>query len=257
MGALSVLAAVVVSAHLSVTPTTAGVGTRVTAQAVVTVDSKVVDPATLRVAFGVAPLAALGPVQRNGLRFSVTAACLDEGCVPDATSRTVRLVPFRVTGHLRDGSTFNRTFRWPAIVLAPQVPASALRGSPKLRRETTAPPPDYAVAPRTLAAALDAAAAVLALALAAAVVILRRRVLRRRAVLARDPLDRALALVRESAARPPADRRRALNLLARVLDGRRGGLVAPVDELAWSRPQPSSEAAEELADSIEQTVAPR
>ncbi|HSX21913.1 MAG TPA: hypothetical protein VLE97_03965 [Gaiellaceae bacterium] len=221
MGALSVLAAVVVSAHLSVTPTTAGVGTRVTAQAVVTVDSKVVDPATVRVAFGVAPLAALGPVQRNGLRFSVTAACLDEGCVPDATSRTVRLVPFRVTGHLRDGSTFNRTFRWPAIVLAPQVPASALRGSPKLRLETTAPPPDYAVAPRTLAAALDAAAAVLALALAAAVVILRRRVLRRRAA-AGGPAARAqsaCARARRSPRRPRRAGGRARVVTASALLG--------------------------------------
>ncbi len=258
MGALSVLAAVAVAAHLSVTPTNASVGNRVTAQAVVTIDAKVVDPATVRVAFGVAPLAALGPVQRNGLQFRVTAACLDEGCVPDVKQRTVRLVPFRVTGRLRDGSQFTRTFRWPALVLAPQVPASALRGSPKLRLETTAPPPDYAVAPRTLAAALDAAAVLLALALAGAIVLLRRRALRRRAVLARDPLDRALALVRESADRPPADRRRALNLLARVLDGRRAAdLAAPVDELAWSRPQPSAEAAEDLADSIEHAVIPR
>ena len=253
MGEVSMLAVALVAAHLSLTPAKAGVGVRVTAQAVVTVNAQKVNPASLRVSLGVAPLAALGPVQQHVLRFSVDAACLDEGCVPDAKPRAVQLVPLRVNGRLKDGRPFTRTFRWPTLMLTPQVPARALRGAPPLRLETTAPPPDYAVPPGTLAAVLDAAAGVLALTIAGALVLLRRR----RPALALDPLDRALALVRESAGRPPDDRRRALNLLARVLDRRKPGLAPTVDEAAWSRPQPSAEAAEELADSVEEAVSPR
>ena len=253
MGEVSLLAVALVAAHFSLTPTHAGVGVRVTAQAVVTVDAQKVDPSSVRVSLGVAPLAALGPVQQRGLRFSVVAECLDEGCVPDAKPRAVHLAPLRVTGRLKDGRPFTRTFRWPALVLAPQVPARALRGAPPLRLETRPPPPDYAVSPSGLAAALDAVAVVLLLAIAGALVFIRRRT----AALAVDPLDRALALVRESAGRPSADRRRALNLLARVLDRRRPGLAPSVDEAAWSRPQPSAEAAEAVADTIEQAVTPR
>lgn len=247
------VAAVAVAAHLALTPAQAGVGRSVTARAVVSVDPKVVDPGSVRVSLSVAPLAALGAVQRSGLRFTVNAACLDEACVPDTKPRTVRLAPLRVTGRFRNGHAFARSFRWPALVLVPQVPARALRGAPPLRLETKAPPPDYAVSPRALATVLDVAAALLALAALAVV----RSSRRRRAELNIDPLDRALALVRASAERPPDDRRRALNLLARVLDRRGPALTQAVDELAWSRPAPSAGAAEELADDIEQAVVPR
>lgn len=263
MGALTALVALAAAAHAvgppvrvqtSVTPAAVGVGVRVTAEARVTIDPKRVDPATVRVSLGVAPLAALGPVAQTGLRFRVVAACLDEGCAPDAKPRPVRLVPVRVTGRLRDGRPLSASFPWPVLMLVPRVPATALRGTPPLRLETTPPPPAYRVAPGTLAAALDAVAAVLALAAAGALALVWRRAARRRAELARDPLDRALALVRESARRPPEDRRRALGHLARVLHGRRAGLAEPAAALAWSRPPPSAEAAESLADDVEQAV---
>ena len=257
MGEVSLLAVALVAAHLSVTPAQVGVGVRVTAQAVVTVNAQKVDPSSVRVSLGVAPLAALGPVRQRGLHFTVDAACIDEGCVPDANARAVHLAPVRVTGRLKDGRPFTRTFSWPTLVLASQVPARALRGAPPLRLEQTAPSPKYAVSPSTLAAVLDALAGVLALAIAGGLLLMRRRAQRRSAALALDPLDRALALVRESAGRPPADRRRALNLLARVLDRRRPGLAPSVDEAAWSRPQPSAEAAEEVADTVEHAVTGR
>ena len=260
MGALTALAALAaaagppVQAHVSVTPATAGIGVRVTAEARITIDPRRVDSATVRVSFGVAPLAALGPVQQSGLRFRVVAACLDEACAPNAKPRPVRLAPIRVTGRLRDGRPLSATFAWPVLVLVPRVPAAALRGNPPFRLETSPPSPRYRVSPGTLAALLDAVAAVLALAAGAALALLWRRAARRRAELRRDPLDRALALARESAHRPPEDRRRALGLLARVLGRRRSGLADPVEALAWSRPPPSAEATTSLADDIEQAV---
>jgi hypothetical protein len=260
MGALTALAALAaaagppVQAHVTVTPATAGVGVPVTAEARITIDPQRVDPATVRVSFGVAPLAALGRVEQTGLRFRVVAACLDEACAPDAQPRPVHLVPIRVTGRLRNGRPLSASFSWPVLVLVPRVPAAALRGNPPFRLEASAPPTRYRVAPGTLAAVLDAAAAVLALAVAAVVFLLRRRAVRRRAELSRDPLDRALALARESAHRPAEDRRRALGLLARVLDRRRPALAEPIEALAWSRPPPSAEATTSLADDVEQAV---
>jgi hypothetical protein len=260
MGALTALAALAaaagppVQAHATVMPATAGVGVRVTAEAQITIDPRRVDPASVRVSFGVAPLAVLGPIERTGLRFRVVAACLDEACAPNAQPRQVRLVPIRVTGRLRNGRPLSASFSWPVLVLVPKVPAAALRGNPPFRLEASPPPPRYRVAPGTLAALLDAAAAVLALAVAAVVFLLWRRTVRRRAELRRDPLDRALELARESAHRPAEDRRRALGLLARVLDGRRPALAEPVEALAWSRPPPSAEATTSLADDVEQAV---
>jgi hypothetical protein len=260
MGALTAVVALAaaagspVQAQVSVTPATAGVGVRVTAEARITIDPQRVDPTTVRVSFGVAPLAALGPVEQTGLRFRVVATCLDEACAPNAQPRPVRLVPIRVTGRLRSGRPLSASFSWPVLMLVPRVPAAALRGNPPFRLETSPPPPRYRVAPGTLAALLDAAAAVLALTAAAAVALLWRRATRRRAELRRDPLDRALELARESAHRPPEDRRRALGLLARVLDRRRPGLAEPVEALAWSRPPPSAEATTSLADDVEQAV---
>ena len=255
MGALTALAlAAAVHVQLSLTPARVGVGERIAAQAVVTVDSTRVDPATVRVSFGVAPLAALGPVEQTGLRFRVVAACLDEACVPDAKPRSVHLAPVRVTGRMRNGRPLTATFAWPALVLVPRVPATALRGNPPLRLQVASPAARYRVAPGTLAALLDAAAAVLLFAAAGTLAFLWRRAVRRRGELDRDPLDRALALVRESAHRQPQDRRQALNLLAGVLHRRRPALVAQVEELAWSRPAPSGDAAEHVAADVEQAV---
>jgi len=256
MAALTALVTLAAAVHVqfSLTPARVGVGDRITARAAVSVDSRRVDPKTVRVAFGVAPLAALGPVEQTGLRFRVVAACLDEACVPNATPRAVRLAPIRVTGRMRDGRPLSASFSWPKLVLVPRVPAAALRGNPPFRLQRTPPPTRYRVAPCTLAALLDAAAAVLALAAAGVIAVLWRRASSRRAELGRDPLECALALVRESVARPPQDRRRALNLLARRLHRRRPGLADQVDALAWSRPPPSAGATEDLADDVEQAV---
>lgn len=63
-----------------------------------------------------------------------------------------------------------------------------------------------------------------------------------------DRLRRALRLVRESAARAPSDRRRALDHLAATL-----GDEPPAEhatQLAWARPEPEPEATLALADEV-------
>ena len=92
---------------------------------------------------------------------------------------------------------------------------------------------------------LFAAAALLALVAAALVAV----ELRRRADDAPvDRLRRALRLVRESASRPPRDRRRALDHLAATL-----GDVPPAERatrLAWARPEPEPDATLAIADEV-------
>ena len=66
-----------------------------------------------------------------------------------------------------------------------------------------------------------------------------------------DPeFERALDLARQAEHRVPADRRRALGLLARLLGEERVGVEAR--ELAWSKPEPSPAALSEVVDEIEQ-----
>ena len=92
---------------------------------------------------------------------------------------------------------------------------------------------------------LFAAAAVLAL-LAAALV--ASEVRRRRGEAPVDRLRRALRLVRESAARAPGDRRRALDYLAATL-----GEAPPAEQatrLAWARPEPEPAATRGIADEV-------
>jgi hypothetical protein len=63
-----------------------------------------------------------------------------------------------------------------------------------------------------------------------------------------DRLRRALRLVRESATRAPADRRRALDHLAATL-----GDAPPADRasrLAWARPEPDPAATQGIADEV-------
>jgi ABC-type Fe3+ transport system permease subunit len=88
------------------------------------------------------------------------------------------------------------------------------------------------------------AAALLLLAAALAAAELRRR----RGEAPVDRLRRALRLVRESAARAPGDRRRALDHLAATL-----GDEPPAERatrLAWARPEPEPAATRGIADEV-------
>jgi hypothetical protein len=98
---------------------------------------------------------------------------------------------------------------------------------------------------RNASGLLFASAALLAL-LAAALVAGELR--RRRGEAPVDRLLRALRLVRESANRAPADRRRALDHLAATL-----GDAPPADRairLAWARPDPEAAATQGIADEV-------
>jgi hypothetical protein len=225
---------------------------RIAADATVAVDRAAVDPAAVHVVAAFAPLDVLsGPTverrdegTRSVLRFRWVVACLSQDCVPTAARRAVTLRPVRVTATRRDGRRLASTIRWPALSVTGRVSGAVARASvPPFRLETALPAATYRASPRTLELALYALAA----ALVAVIVLLAARelaLLRRRREEERwarvSPLERALLLAREAARREPADRRKALSLLARVLGGPGGGLGATTSQLAWAPPEPSA-----------------
>ena len=69
-----------------------------------------------------------------------------------------------------------------------------------------------------------------------------------------DEFARAVRLAREAGARPDPDRRRALGLLARLLDDRDRRLAESARDLAWAEPAPDREALAALVVDVEREV---
>jgi hypothetical protein len=69
----------------------------------------------------------------------------------------------------------------------------------------------------------------------------------------RPPLERALALLRESTRRGPRDRRKALALVSRELPPD-DLLEGAVTRLAWERSEPGAEPVGALADAVEKEL---
>jgi len=128
------------------------------------------------------------------------------------------------------------------VMVLPRVTAKEVAARrPSYRADTTAPTASDGLADELL----FAAAAVLALC-AATLALSALRGRDRQAQV--DRLLRALRLVRESAARAPPDRRRALDHLAATL-----GDAPPAERatrLAWSRPEPEPEPTLAVAEEV-------
>ena len=156
--------------------------------------------------------------------------CLDPACVPGPGRRVLHVAGAR-------------------LEIVPRTTAAEVaKPLRSFRRQTEIPAASYRVRPGRLRAVLGIAALVLVV-LAA---VLLAPVARRLVPGPRDdrtPLERALALVRASLRRDPADRRRALDLLARALGDRAGERDAL--DLAWSRPSPGDEQVERLLERVE------
>lgn len=273
IGAATLVAAVLASAapfapSTSLDPATPNFADRVTATATVVFDRGEVDPGSLRAVGGFGPLEVLaGPdVQRHDVGAGKTAvdfrwivACLDEDCVPGDAPRTIALPPLRLSGTREDGSQATVVVRWPALAIAGRVSrAEAGKATPPFRRETGLPQASYRVSPDQLANVLDILAVVLvgAAGVIGARALLRTRRRREHERLARlTPLERALLYARESEARPPSDRRRALGLLGRVLGGTESTLGDQASTLAWSPPEPSADQVVSVVDDVEREVA--
>jgi len=249
----------------SFAPADVSVGDRFVARAVVLADRKAVDTGRLRVTQDVAPLVALSPahvtrtVRGRVLVVSseLQVSCLDEACVGAKGPVRLRLPAATAAAPRRGGGDVRVSAAWPELEIHGRVSAAdAARTAPPFRADTSYPPVRYRIAPGTLALLLDVVAALLAAAGAAWAAHTALGVRRRRRAIARGELERALALTREAAARPPADRRRAVGLLARVLQTRHEPLSSDAGELAWSEPPPTPEAVTSLAARVAEEVEP-
>ena len=206
------------------------------------------------------PFAALGDqlVTRTerAIRVEQRLTCLDAGCVPHRGARAVALPPAYARGRRRAGGRAQVAASPVTVSVVPRVPESALQaGRAPYRLETALPPASGAARRLAVGAGLAAALFVLfGLALAAHATTRRRP----RAAPMRpreDPLDRALRLLRESAARGASDRRRAADLVARVVRARGArSLADEATRVAWSPEPPESQTATSLAEQAEAGV---
>ena len=175
-----------------------------------------------------------------------TFSCLSSACVAASGDATPALPRVTATVATRDGTTLRAAAAWPVLHVRGRVSKRRSRPEPPaVPRDTTPPPPSYRIAPvDARVAARRCSPSLLALGGRSARG-LRGAAGSRAAAAARqrpDELERALRLAREAETRPPPDRRRALGLLARVLDARDRPLSGTASELAWAKPEPEREA---------------
>jgi hypothetical protein len=250
------------SASTSVQPSPAFFGERISARVELVVNDDAVDPDSVRFTPDFTPYAIIGRPQRSRssaggvttLGYVFRLQCLNDDCLPHATSRTVRLP----VAHARAGEN-EVTVRWPALVVAPRVSrAQVAADRPPWRVQLAVPSVSYGVRPGAASAIAWSAAVVLALAGGALIgwEALRRRRLRLERERRLSRLQQAVVLARESAGRSGDDRRKALALLARELNGDRE-LARAATQLAWNRAEPSPERMTTLLDEIDREVARR
>jgi hypothetical protein len=247
-------------------PRPAFFGDVVTAEVDVIADTARVRPGSVRVVASFDPYVQSGPAavstarvgRRETLRYVYAVQCVSDACVPIGKPLAVRFPRAHVSATV-SGRPASVTATWPATSIVSRLGKGDTSATPHFRRNRVLPAPAYGVSPRLLADLLTAAAgliAAIALALAGfeLVRLLERR--RRRGLVQLTPLEAALAYTRDAARRPdPADRRKALGLLARILEREgAGGLADRTGDVAWSEPAPSPERAIELAEEVEQTA---
>lgn len=245
----------VASVDTSLDHTAVDFGDPVTATVTVTAPAD----AAVRVEQDLAPLTQLGRpritrVARGATRtvtYAERGSCLDDRCLATSGVKRVALPPATVIVGGRKS-----TAKWPILKVQRRVSAAdAALARPPLRSDTAPPPVTYRVSPDRLATALDVVAALLAaagvlLAGATAIGIYRRRQ-------TPEPLaglELALALARDAERRPAPDRRRALELLARLLGSRDPELADEAEQLAWSKRTPTPDALEDLVVEVEEKV---
>ena len=186
------------------------------------------------------------------VRVVQTLICVDRGCAPGARAVRSALPPARATS-----GSVSTTANAAAVTVVPRVPASAVAASrARYRRQVALPSPSVRISPTVLASLLGAVAVLLA---AAALLIVVRELRRTQghAVGGRfgGGFERAARLLRESAARPVPDRRRAADYAARAVSARGGAEVAgDATRIAWAPPDPGPADVGALADRVEKAL---
>jgi hypothetical protein len=247
-------------------PKPAFYGDLLTAGVDVVVDSEEVSAESVEVKPSFDPYVATGPPtvttagvgRQETLRYRYSIQCVSEECLP-TKSKPYALDALAVTVTANAGTErLAVKARWPTTFIASRLTAKDA-ATERFRWPKSVPTPTYAVSPGSLATWLTIAAGLLALgALALIGFEVVRSVDRRRQrdLVVLTPLEAALAYTRDAARRPdPADRRKALGLLAKTLDEEGApALAGTAGDVAWSEEPPSPDRAIELADEVEGTA---
>lgn len=240
-------------------PASVQFGDELTATVTVLLDRSSVRAETLRLADDLAPLTQLGPSRTSRtvdgrletVTVRVPVACLTDPCVARAGANGIALPRLRASVASRGGSLDAVAVQWPRLRVGSRVAAADLASAtPRFALDAAPGRPGFRLPPAMLLPALGALAAACA-AGALALLLLELDRLRRARRPAPGELERAVRLVRESARRPAADRRRALGLLGRLLRARDAALGSAADDLAWSESGPDGERLRELLERVE------
>jgi hypothetical protein len=261
-----------VSAQASLSPGAVHFGDTVVARAIVAVDPRRVDPATVtlrpqflsyRVSRSSREVSSAGGSTTIDWTFALE--CLGAGCAPGRPQVVLQFPTASLRYRTPAGEARRLRLTWPTITVASRVDDEDRAASTAHLRVDAAPPPvSYGVAPEPLRDGLVAGAGLLVLVAGALLYLAFRRRPTPVAALepapSSSPIDEALRLVRETAANghEPDLRRLALQRLVREL--RTAGEPALADDagrLAWSDGPPSAARAEELADRVEREVSGR
>jgi len=254
-------------------------GEQITADVDVLVNTKLVDPQTVRVETRFFPYRPLAAPRRTetvdgsvaDVRFRYVLACVSLECLTGSKlERKVQFTPTRIRYRDRRQHVWRRTVNWREISrvgndqIRPATASQARFALPsepllQLPASVVAPSPSYRLSPLLLALVLAGLAAGVLVAtffVARPVLALARRG-RGSAAPELSPLEQAIAAVEEAARRQTggAEHREALALLAREL--RRAhllDLVHSTRKLAWSEQAPSAAASRGLLAEVREAA---
>jgi hypothetical protein len=261
-------------------PRTILFGDTVRASVDVLLDRREVDPASVRVATEFVPWEIVGAQSRvrrdaglnTHLRTTFTLRCTGSPCLPADESSALEFNPARVTYLPADEPSAAReslTVGFPVLLVYSRFAAANLDGPgiaslPWRADLDTFPAASYRVAPGILIVALIGLAGVLAAAgIALAVIAIPRRSPvpepepepEPEPVVVLTPLEQALELLEDAGRADGAeDRRRALELVAEVLDLDHPDLARAARSLAWSEDDPLVEQTSGLATRVRTTI---
>jgi hypothetical protein len=250
----------------SLTPPASLFADPLTAEIDVQYDPGKIDASSIKVTPTFVPYSAVGAPAvshsaaggQSVLRIAYTIECDSDGCLPTAKQKVIALPPVTVTATAA-GKPVTASAKWEPEAVSSRLTPADLKGAPSFAEQTVPAAPSYRVDPGWAAGILTVGAIVLLVGAGALVAFeLLRRQRRERARKQLEGLELALAYARDAAGRDdPADRRRALELLAEQLDEHgEQQLARSSGEAAWTEDAPSPATTIALADEAEGAIDP-